>query len=111
MRNLLAFFGAAVVVLLGLGYYLGWYSITQQNASPGQTRIQVDIHKDKIGQDVHNTAEKIEEAIDKNKKNAPANSDAKPSSTGNAPPKSPTPNGQPAKSDKVREDIGNLIID
>ncbi len=111
MRNLLAFFGAAVVVLLGLGYYLGWYTITQQDASPGQTRIQVDIHKDKIGKDVHNTAEKIEEAIDKNKQASPDNSDGKSSSSGNAPAKGSTSNAQPPKSDKVRDDIGNLIID
>jgi hypothetical protein len=114
MRNLLAFFGAAIIVLLGLGYYLGWYSITQQKTDPGQTRIQVDIHKEKIGQDVHKTAEKIEDAIDKNKQNTP-NSDGKPSAGGNAP-AAPAGDGstsstQPSKSSKVRDDIGNLVID
>jgi len=67
MRNFLAFVGAAVVVFLGLGWYLGWYNITPEKAGPGQTRIQVDINKDKIGSDVKKGAEKVEDFIDKNK--------------------------------------------
>jgi hypothetical protein len=117
MRNLLAFFGAAVVVLLGLGWYLGWYSITSQNAGPGQTRLQVDINKTKITTDVeegaHKTAETIQGAIDKAKQGNATTPDAK------SPTSAPTSNAPSGKDDKaskaasnkVREDVGNLILD
>lgn len=65
MRNFLAFIGAAVVVFLGLGWYLGWYQVTSQSAGPGQSRLQVDINRDKISQDIKRGAEGVQEAFEK----------------------------------------------
>lgn len=65
MKNTLAFIGAAVVVFLGLGLYLGWYTFKRQPSSPGKTRIEVDINQRKIGEDVKTGAEKVKDAIDK----------------------------------------------
>ncbi|MCX7701913.1 MAG: hypothetical protein N2039_13630 [Gemmataceae bacterium] len=65
MRNFLAFIGATVVVFLGLGWYLGWYQVTSQSAGPGQSRLQVDINRDKISQDIKRGAEGVQEAFEK----------------------------------------------
>jgi hypothetical protein len=69
MRNFLAFVGAAVVVFLALGWYLGWYNITPEKTGPGQSRIQVDINKEKINADVKRGAENVQELIEKQKNN------------------------------------------
>jgi hypothetical protein len=53
MRNLLALLGAALVVFLGLGWYLDWYHITPKPASTaGHRSIEIDINSKKIGADV-----------------------------------------------------------
>jgi hypothetical protein len=67
MRNFLAFVGAAIVVFLGLGWYLGWYNITPEKTDTGKTRIQVDINKDKISNDVKRGASNVEGFIEKQK--------------------------------------------
>ena len=52
MRNLLALFGAALLTVVGLGWYLGWYKVASQPASvPGQHRVNIDIDTKKIGTD------------------------------------------------------------
>src|SRR5262249_17926116 len=56
----------------GLGWYLGWYNITPEKAGPGQTRIQVEIHKEKIGSDVKRGAENVEGFIEKQKTSDPS---------------------------------------
>jgi hypothetical protein len=68
MRNFLAFVGAAVVVFLGLGWYLGWYNVTPEKSNtPGKSSIHVDINKEKIGADVKKGAQNVEDFIDKAK--------------------------------------------
>ena len=68
MRNFLAFVGAAIVVFLGLGWYLGWYNITPEKSSePGKSSIHIDINKEKIGSDVKRGAENVEGFIEKQK--------------------------------------------
>ena len=89
MKNFLAFVGAAILVLLGVGWYLGWYNITPQQVGQGQTRLQVDINQDKAGKDVQQGlqkgADKVHEIIDKNKQ----------------PEGSPTEKSTPSKSDTL----------
>jgi hypothetical protein len=63
MRNLLAFLGGAVVVFVGLGWYLGWYRIDHEAASPGHSRLQIDIDRDKFNADTQKGIEKAKEAI------------------------------------------------
>jgi hypothetical protein len=67
MRNFLAFIGAAVVVFVGFGWYLGWYQVTTQTAGPGQSRLQVDINREKISQDIKRGAAGVQEALEKAK--------------------------------------------
>lgn len=116
MRNFLAFVGASVVVLLGLGWYLGWYKVTPQKSGPGESRLMVDINQQKIGEDVkygaQKGAEKVQEFLDKNKETNPA--DTVPTSKNDL--NSPRPAGgqlqPPAKpSSRAQEAFKDLIID
>jgi hypothetical protein len=52
MKNFLAFIGAAVVTILALGWYLEWYKVGRVSSGSGQTRVEIDINKDKIKTDV-----------------------------------------------------------
>jgi hypothetical protein len=76
MRNLLALLGAALVVFLGLGWYLEWYQIsTKPSSAPGHRSIEIDINSKKIGQDVQHGidagSEKLQNLIDGAKKSNP----------------------------------------
>ena len=52
MRNLLALIGAAVVLVVGLGWYLEWYKIGTEPAGTGHRKFNADIDADKITEDV-----------------------------------------------------------
>jgi hypothetical protein len=65
MRNLLAFLAAAVLVFAAGGWYMGWYKIQRVPATPGHRAVHIEINSDKIGQDLHKGAEKIQDVIDK----------------------------------------------
>jgi hypothetical protein len=62
MRNLLAFVGALVVTVAGLGYYLGWYTV-HTGPSPSGRRVTFDIDTGKIGDDLHPAEQKIEKKL------------------------------------------------
>ncbi|HLN30939.1 MAG TPA: hypothetical protein VK395_24585 [Gemmataceae bacterium] len=68
MRNLLALFAAATLTLVGLGWYLGWYSVKEAPADDGHRSVNIDIDSRKIGQDLHKGEEKLQQALDKNVK-------------------------------------------
>lgn len=75
MRNMLAFLAAAVLVFLGLGWYLDWYSFKNlPTGTPGHQSFNIDINKDKITRDVEKGVqkgeEKVHEVIDKKKAEA-----------------------------------------
>ena len=73
MRNMLAFVAAAVLVFLGLGWYLDWYSFKNlPTGTAGHQSFTIDINKAKITSDVEKGEEKIHEAIDKKKVEASA---------------------------------------
>lgn len=59
MRNLLALVGLAVVVFLGLGWYLGWYSFVLTPGSDGGYQFQGVVKSKKIGEDVQQAREKV----------------------------------------------------
>jgi hypothetical protein len=88
MRNLLAFIGGAVIVFVGLGWYLGWYQIDRGSASPGHSRLQIDINREKITEDtqkgIDRAKETFDNALDKNKSAPPP-----------APPVPPVPAADP----------------
>src|SRR5260221_13198843 len=114
MRNFLAFVGAAILVLLGLGWYLGWYSITPEKVGQGQTRLQVDINQDKAGKDVQQGlqkgADKVKEIIDKNGQNKPADPNVPDSGPLPPPPASGNTTTQPATPANGAQDATRNII-
>lgn len=66
MRNLLALFGAALLTVVGAGWYLGWYKVRSQPASvPGQTSVIIDMHTDKISADLQKGEAKLQQWLDK----------------------------------------------
>jgi hypothetical protein len=72
MRNLLALFGATLVVFLGLGWYLDWYRITPKPAAAGHRGLEIDINSKKIGADVQQGvqagSERLHDLFDGDKK-------------------------------------------
>jgi len=66
MRNLLALFGAALLTVVGVGWYLGWYKVRSQPASvPGQHSVNIDIDTNKIGKDLQKGEQKLQNMLDK----------------------------------------------
>lgn len=59
MRNLLSLVGLVVVVFLGLGWYLGWYTFKVAPGSDGGYQFQGDVKAKKIGEDVNQAREKV----------------------------------------------------
>jgi hypothetical protein len=70
MRNLLAFLAAVLLIFAVLGWFRGWYVVEKTPASPGHSAVKVDIDSGKIGEDLHEGGEKLQEALDKNHKDA-----------------------------------------
>jgi hypothetical protein len=64
MRNLLAFFAAAVLTFAGVGYYLDWYQVRSDNGPTGHKSVNIDLNSPKIIQDVHKGVEKSEQKLD-----------------------------------------------
>lgn len=52
MKNLLALIGLAVVLVVGLGWYLGWYQVATEPTTDGHRKINVDLNTKKITEDV-----------------------------------------------------------
>src|SRR6185437_11515487 len=66
MRNLLALFGAALLTVVGVGWYLGWYKVRSQPASvPGQHSVNIDIDTRKIGNDLQKGEQKLQQFLDR----------------------------------------------
>ena len=64
MRNLLALLAAAALTFVSVGWYLGWYQLEQTPSPPGHHQVKID----KIGEDLHEGSKKLQEALDKNRK-------------------------------------------
>jgi hypothetical protein len=103
MRNFLAFVGAALLTVAGIGWYLGWYEIKREPSTPGHSRLQLDIDQEKIGNDVKQGTEKIKDAIEKHAPEASATPDNKPAGSDAllAPP--PAGPGKTTSQEKAKE--------
>ena len=116
MKNFLAFVGAAIIVFLGLGWYLGWYNVLLKPGDAGHSKLEVDINKQKIGSDVQTGVqkgqEKVQEFLDKNKQ-APDGADKDKKDTTQPPSdkSSPTTGQQSKTSQKTEEAFKDFIID
>jgi hypothetical protein len=64
MRNILALLGAAVVAFLIVGWYLGWYQVSNVPTAHGPQSVHVDINPTKISDDVKKGVEKGEQIVD-----------------------------------------------
>ncbi|HEY7331306.1 MAG TPA: hypothetical protein VH592_26970 [Gemmataceae bacterium] len=66
MRNMLALFGAALLTVVGVGWYLGWYKVRNQPASvPGQHSVNIDIDTNKVRSDLEQGEQKIQQWLEK----------------------------------------------
>jgi hypothetical protein len=104
MKNFLALIGLIVVLVVGLGWYLGWYQLSTQPGSDGHRTINVDINTKKPLQDGQNLQKKISEAI--------GNNDQKGSNTivPNVPNSEKKVEGQPTGGIRFNEDGSFTII-
>jgi hypothetical protein len=65
MRNMLALFAATLLTVVGVGWYLGWYKVTNQPASvPGQHSVQIDFDTHKIGADLQKSEQKLHQIME-----------------------------------------------
>jgi hypothetical protein len=63
---MLALFGAALLTVVGAGWYLGWYKVRSQPASvPGQRSVHIDINTNKIEKDLQKGEQRLQEMLDK----------------------------------------------
>ena len=63
MKNLLALVGAAVVLVVGLGWYLGWYKLGVEKGTPDHPKVNVEVEGDKIKADLKKGKETVGEFI------------------------------------------------
>jgi len=62
MRNLLATIGGAVVLFLGLGWYLGWYYFAVKPNTSGALGFEGEVKTDKIKDDAKKFGETVSKA-------------------------------------------------
>lgn len=78
MRNILAFFAALMLTFLGVGYFMNWYSISTTPGPDGRRSVTIDLNTRKIGQDIHESTEKLQALIENaNKDKAATAADGK----------------------------------
>jgi hypothetical protein len=59
MRNTLAFLAALVLVVAGLGWYLGWYHVLFTPGGSGHETVKIDIDTDKVNADLKKGEKKL----------------------------------------------------
>lgn len=59
MRNWLALIAAALLIFLGLGWYLDWYRLKTTPGDDGHRQINIDLNTNKITEDVNKGREKV----------------------------------------------------
>lgn len=65
MRNLLAFAAFAVLVVGGVGWYRGWYTVQSTPTANGGRNININVNRPKIVQDIERGEEKVREILKK----------------------------------------------
>jgi hypothetical protein len=63
MRNLLALAALALLLFLGLGWYLGWYKVQNAPAADGHRHIEIDLDTNKIKSDVNKEENKLHDLL------------------------------------------------
>jgi hypothetical protein len=117
MRNLLALLGAAILTILVVGWYLGWYNISSApSGTSGHSKLEVDINSDKIGQDVKKGEQNVQDFIEKKgDANSPSTTPAGPAAPKTSVPSPFTPpadpNAKPSGQSRAEDALKDLIID
>lgn len=64
MRNLLALIGLLLVLVVGVGWYQGWYQVSHSpGKEPGFQRLEIDINQKQITSDVQEGLRRSQEQI------------------------------------------------
>lgn len=63
MRKLIGNVVIVVLIVVGIGYFRGWFTVTRQE-EPGQTNVEVKIDKEKVKDDADEVARKARELRD-----------------------------------------------
>jgi hypothetical protein len=66
MKNMLALVGLTIVLVGGVGYFLGWYKIGTAPAADGHQKIEVDVDANKVKHDVKEAEKKVGEVVGRN---------------------------------------------
>ncbi len=65
MKNLLALAAFVGLLVVAVGYFLGWYHFKTETTPTGQNRVTIDIDAQKVKQDVKNGEQKVEDMLKK----------------------------------------------
>jgi hypothetical protein len=68
MRNALAFLAAATLTVLGVGWYLGWYRVSDAPADEGKRKVNIEFNTTRIGDDLHKGGHKVRQLIEDSRK-------------------------------------------
>ena len=93
-RNLLAVIGLLVVVVGGVGWYMGWYKLSFTRGTDGNLEIKTDVDTNKVSSDTSNAFKNISAAVNNVEKKA-QDAQTTPATSPAATPA--TPDGSPAK--------------
>jgi hypothetical protein len=67
MRSLLKLLVVLAICFVGIGFYLGWFSLSRSNPTPEQdgnkVKVNVSVDKDKMKSDLKKAKEKVKEEI------------------------------------------------
>ena len=97
MRNALAFLAAATLTVLGVGWYLGWYRVSDAPADEGKRKVNIEFNTTRIGDDLHKGGQKVRQLIENRRKgraegSSTGSAEASEQPAGNA---KPSPSGEP----------------
>jgi hypothetical protein len=84
MRNMLALLAAALLVFAGVGWYLGWYKISSTSDESGHRKINIDLDKNKIADDLNKGRQKLHDLLANKEKEG-----QQPVTTATSPPPAP----------------------
>lgn len=71
MRNLLALLAFALLTFVAVGWYLDWYKVQSNTTPDGNRHLNIDIHSQKIEEDLHKGSERLQDAWEKRRKTDP----------------------------------------
>jgi hypothetical protein len=72
MRNLLALAALALLTVVGVGWYLGWYKFQSTPEPDGHRQVTIDIDGGKVGRDIKKGEQKLHDVISSKGQQTPA---------------------------------------